>query len=414
MPSDDLQQLVDELAEQLHRSVAIDDPTVQHLLAASRHFGDEDELRVRALVNRSAPPPAIEAILRLGITRWTEPHRVDLRHVPGLDTRLAARFCVPIRCSGVLLGFLWLIDRDATLTREEIDAAVETAGRAGIALYRRLVRRTRSRARTEDLLAELVASDHDVRQRAVGDLRAEELIPDDATCFQVLATHHAPAEAPSAAQVALESATEEGMRALPAGTALMAAARTRAWLLLATAKPLDDERLYRVGARITSRYRAIAGSAARVGVGVGDPVGAVSEVITSHYQASVAARAALIVPSLEDVARWGKLGPYEILLRMPIDEMLRTPIPAIEALATGDSSGILTRTLEAYFDNACDARQTAELLCVHRATLYQRLHRIEQLTGCRFDRGDDRLALHLGVKLRALAASHRAELETEG
>jgi hypothetical protein len=45
---DRLQQLVDETAEALQRSVVLDDPQVRPL-CTSRHFDDADEVRVRAV-----------------------------------------------------------------------------------------------------------------------------------------------------------------------------------------------------------------------------------------------------------------------------------------------------------------------------------------------------------------------------
>ena len=38
------------------------------------------------------------------------------------------------------------------------------------------------------------------------------------------------------------------------------------------------------------------------------------------------------------------------------------------------------QTLEAYLDNGCDTKLTAEALFLHRASLYYRLQRIEAIT----------------------------------
>jgi DNA-binding PucR family transcriptional regulator len=63
----------------------------------------------------------------------------------------------------------------------------------------------------------------------------------------------------------------------------------------------------------------------------------------------------------------------------------------------------LVDTLEAYLDRAGDAKATAEALSLHRATLYYRLNRIEEITGARLKTGEDRLALHLGLRLARLS-----------
>ncbi|WP_132881395.1 helix-turn-helix domain-containing protein [Tamaricihabitans halophyticus] len=66
-------------------------------------------------------------------------------------------------------------------------------------------------------------------------------------------------------------------------------------------------------------------------------------------------------------------------------------------------------TLTEFFDHGGNIR-TADSLHVHRATRYQRLKRVEQITGCSLDNGDDRLMLHLDLKLRAITAVHHDQL----
>jgi len=42
---------------------------------------------------------------------------------------------------------------------------------------------------------------------------------------------------------------------------------------------------------------------------------------------------------------------------------------------------------------------------MHRATLYRRLERVEEITGLDLERGDDRLLAHLGLRLHRLNAT---------
>jgi DNA-binding PucR family transcriptional regulator len=62
----------------------------------------------------------------------------------------------------------------------------------------------------------------------------------------------------------------------------------------------------------------------------------------------------------------------------------------------------LVATLERYLDFAGDTRKTAGSLYLHRTSLYQRLRRVERLAGVDLANGDDRLALHLSLKLARL------------
>lgn len=400
MADDDLQAIVDELAERLKRSVAIDDPGIR-LLAASRHFGDEDPVRVKSVLNRSVSAEIVESVLAHGVAKWTSPGTVS---IPLPDC--LPRLCAPVRCNGLLLGYLWLIDTELALDPIEVGLAEDAATRAGVVLYRRLILHERSKARHEAILRELVSSDRTARVQAVEDLRAEQLFPEQVGRFQVLAVQFSGGD--DAAAVALESAVEEGLRAAHADIHLMAANRSRAWVLFAEpSRALLDG----VGARIAARFAALTRGGTRIVVGIGAPVEGLDLVVESYRQAFLAARASLLVPSVGDVARWGELGPYEVLLKLPVDELLlASHVPALAALERHDTHGVLLETLEAFFDNAGDVRRTADGLCVHRATLYHRLKRIELHTGCRLDRGDDWLTLHLGLKLRALASAYRQQV----
>ena len=58
-------------------------------------------------------------------------------------------------------------------------------------------------------------------------------------------------------------------------------------------------------------------------------------------------------------------------------ELIHPGLPKLFALQSKES---LVQTLEAYLDNGCDTKLTAEALFLHRASLYYRLQRIEAIT----------------------------------
>jgi len=400
----DLQSIVDELAERLQRSVAIDDPAIR-LLAASRHFGDEDALRVSSVMNRAVEPEIVDHILAQGISRWVTPGVVD---VAGAMPRL----CAPVRCNGMLLGYLWLIDQDGVFTEDETAAAGAAAATAGAMLLRRLLLHERSKARQEGILRELVSGDLAVRAQAIEDLRAEQLFGDESTQFTVLAVQCPASQATAAPQeVAFEAAVEDGVRAVADDVALMAANRSRAWILLVQRVPPSRAQVEAIAERITTRFRRLGAEQARPVFGLGGTVTALDDVVTSYRQALLAARAALLLPGIGTLARWGELGPYELLLKLPPEDLLNaSSVPALVKVEQEDTHDVLLTTLTGFFDHGGNIQRTADALRVHRATLYQRLKRIEQITGCSLDSGDDRLMLHLGLKLRVIAAAYRDQL----
>ncbi|HYI18135.1 MAG TPA: helix-turn-helix domain-containing protein [Solirubrobacteraceae bacterium] len=95
------------------------------------------------------------------------------------------------------------------------------------------------------------------------------------------------------------------------------------------------------------------------------------------------------------VVRWERLGALQLLAPLagaPVPEPLARLLPHPE----------LVETLEAYLDRAGDAQAAAAALFIHRTTLYHRLRRIERIAGADLRDGDDRLLLHMALRLRAL------------
>ena len=62
----------------------------------------------------------------------------------------------------------------------------------------------------------------------------------------------------------------------------------------------------------------------------------------------------------------------------------------------------LLATLETYLDLAGSVVETSKALRLHRTSLYYRLQRVAELTGMNLKNGDERLVLHLSLKLARL------------
>jgi DNA-binding PucR family transcriptional regulator len=118
---------------------------------------------------------------------------------------------------------------------------------------------------------------------------------------------------------------------------------------------------------------------------------------------------AMSAPEHGSPAGWADLGAFRMLARLAdapnAEELLHPGLPKLFELQSKES---LVTTLEAYLDNGCDTKLTAEALFLHRASLYYRLQRIEQLTGTSLKSGADRLALHASLKLARLLGMHPA------
>lgn len=385
MPSDRVQQLVDSLAEQLQRSVVVDDPQVR-LLATSRHFGDEDDVRVRAVLQRDAGSAAVAHVLGAGVAGWSRAGWIPAE--PGIG--MHPRWCLPLRWRGELLGLLMVIDAHAGLSGTET-ALIAAAG--------------------DQLAAVLVADRHAAdaataeRDAAVAALLSP--LPADreralvALAGTLPAGRHVRAVALRLTGVAPEDAEQAGAavrRALASRPGTPATAGADAGTaLLVTPGPLDDEAVAGAARRVVAEAQAVAAGRFGCVAGTGPAVVGLDQAWRSARTAELATRA---VPRLHPgpVVDGTALGVDEVLLRVPADAWDETALPAeLHALRAADPQGRLTATLAAWLDAGGNAPAAADALHVHRTTLHYRLDRVRELTGADLDDGATRLRLHLGL-----------------
>jgi sugar diacid utilization regulator len=404
--TDELQGIVDELATRLGRSVAIDDPSIR-LLAASRHFGDEDPVRIRVMLSRQAERTVVEYAHSCGISRCEKPVRV-----PGKpELSLRPRICVPIRWSGLLLGYLWLIDPDGQLTELEIDQAVTAADAASMVLYRRMLLHERERSRQEALLRDLVSTDVAARARAQDEIADSGPLTATGPVAVASVEIVSPPEgnATAEAHVALSAAVEEACRSEPVGRTLAQAQPRRALLLYSA--PTSPESVQAALAELAARALRVLSSSTngtlRGVAGVGSVQADVDGCPVSYRHARTAAKVAGLLRGFGPVATWDSLGVYALLLQLPRRDLVTDLCPpALLRLVRNDPSGRLLETAETYLDCAGDATRAARELHIHRTTLHYRLGRIQALSGSDLTNGSDRLSLHLGAKLLRLTGAY--------
>jgi sugar diacid utilization regulator len=121
-------------------------------------------------------------------------------------------------------------------------------------------------------------------------------------------------------------------------------------------------------------------------------------------QARTAALCARAQPALGPVAAYDALGSWALIAELWQKTRALPPAPIV-ALAEHRRSAPLIEALEGLLDHGGDVADAAKDLSMHRATLYRRLERVEEITGLDFERGDDRLLAHLGLRLLRLNAT---------
>lgn len=402
-----LQRLVDHLGNRLGRSVAIDDPHIR-LLAYTAHTSDVDNVRVGSIMQRSVSVELTDYLSSLGINNADDVFTVPARPDIGLTVE---RIGMPIRHEQALLGYLWLLRSDGPATDEDAEAVRDGAARAALVLQREYLTGELARGRERELLRDLLSCDARLRAEAAAALVEEELLVAGRVTALVASLRREPEE-PLGEQdrLALAAAVDHGRRRHAPRSALTLQRPDHA--LLAVVWPgTGEEPIERISHELAiamhERLRAESGDDA-CWVGIGSTHQRLTDLHQSYQEARRAADVARVTRTLGPVAPYRDLGVYALLAQLPSDELAAALHPGIRSLL--DRRGghdDLIMTLTAYLDNAGDAKRTVAELHVHRATLYYRLRRIEELSGLDLSNGDDRFAAQLSLKLARLVGSRR-------
>jgi hypothetical protein len=328
----DLQAAVDRLASAVGQSVLIEDVD-QHPVWWSTK-GAVDRTRTKTILDRRVDPQAAAVVRRFRLARATAPVRTPA--LPEAD--MWARWCMPIRHEGRLLGFLWVLDPDGTVT--ETDLLVECAELAAEAM----ARTRRSAESTRHLRDELI----DRLLRA----------PDGDVARELARLEHLPHDA----RVQVEAPGRAGGWRLPDG---MSAHVTGTRIRTATSgSPLPLVDLGQAVRRAGATRRAVAAGARP------DPVS------------------------------WDGLGAWRLVVEAPASLTVAQVHPGAQVLASR-MRGDLTATARAVLDTGGDVAAAAKALHLHRTTLYYRLDRILELTGVDLRDGPRRTDLQLALWLEA-------------
>lgn len=391
MSIEQLQKAVDDLAASLRRSVVIDDSSV-HLVVASRHFGDEDEVRVRAMLQREGADRALGHVLAQGVTHWTTAGVIP----PVPEIGMKSRVCMPIRWRAELLGLLIVMDADSTVTEEEL-RQISAAAADMSALLREMLQD--EDVGGEDALWALISPRNIVRRQALSEIADRRDLKQFAP---LVAVHLSAIEGEEATRGLGNTALAGGLRAEarddPAGM-LYAVRNSTAMILLGLGRASSRDRLASRVNRMVTKINDLSAQRLRWVGGIGGTVDGLDLAAESAEQAGVASSAARrLVPN--PVVFWDELGALASLLRIPPNGRTRNSLPdEVRRLLEIDGDGQLTATVRAFLDHGGSSTDAAAALHIHRTTLYYRLGRVEELAGLDFADGRTRLALHVGLEL---------------
>jgi len=392
-----LQELADATAHELDRPVAIDDRQGR-LLVHTEHRGVVDEVRLASILRQPMRPEVDDWVQSHDISTARHPVRV----LPNDRLGMCARVCAPIRYSDHLLGYLWLTDRDQSITDAELERLGQIAAAAGVAMHRELLLRDRGRER--ELVRDMLSEDGSVREDAARRLVELGLVERDGPTVVLVAS--TPPAVESVSRVAFETAASRVHRRLTPKHALHLLRPDHVLLVVSCNEPsVRRHGVAALAARVRDEISdALERSREPVRVAIGGRVERLEGARTSYEQAlSAAAVAGVVRERFGDVVSWDELGIYRMLAGLPLAETGQRMLhPGLRALLERPQTHFLVHTLECYLDHGGDVRATAAALYVHRATLYHRLRRVEEVGGIDLRDGEQRLELHFGLKLARL------------
>ncbi|MGW2327304.1 PucR family transcriptional regulator [Streptomyces sp. NPDC001700] len=403
---EDYQQLVDEITATLGAPATLENRDFALIAFGAQDSDDAEEptldpVRTRSILQRRSTAAVRAWFEAFGIARAQAPLRIPPD--PGAGVFMG-RICLPVRHRGVVHGYVWLLD-DGHLSDLELGGpttppdprlvrAMETTARIGALLA--------AEARAGEELGELL------RELLTGPPAAR-----DAACSGLHTALRGAADGPMALVAVLpwvpdtgEDEDHPGLPHLPGiaaacvipdETALAALIRLRAPTSLGPARATAEQLLRSPRTAAPDEPAPACGGGRESAAGVSEARRGLDELPAAWREALAAARAARADARFDPIAEWTAIGPYRLLATLP----QAAPDAAVRPLLERTHAE-LARTAETFLDCAGQASRTAQMLGIHRQTLYYRLSRVRQLTGLDLDAGDDRLLLHMALKAARL------------
>ena len=367
----DLQEIVDDLEAEIRRPISVEDRRWR-LLAHSAQPDEADPVRRSSILTRETSPDVVAWLDGLGLQRAR-----DLVDVPRNDELgMTRRGCLPIRHGDVLLGFLWVIVGDKPLSGAERAGLARGGEEVAANLWARHRAADERSRRTQTLLdALLVSGDPEAAAR---DLAATLRWPESG----VYAVAVCEGDESIAERLRRRRAAADLVWTADAGR-LVVLARDPSGLIAG----LVESGALAGGA--SGRFAQLAGA---------------RRALADAETAALCGRAR---PEFGPIAAWDDLGSWSLVATLWLAAGKPFPPFPIMQLAAHRRGDQLIEVLEGLLEAGGDVAAAAHTLHLHRATLYRRLERVEQITGLDLERGDDRLLAHLGLRLLRLYTATR-------
>lgn len=368
-----LDDLVDDMASLMEAPCTLEDPSFQLLGFSGQR--EVDLVRQRSILERGSSQDVQDWFNAHGIRDATDPVRTPADPQLGIVSRL----CVPARHLGRVQGYFWLLDPELKISPgtypDALRIAESTGALLGLAERKQAHRDALYRSVIEDRVDSARESAAELANAA--GLRMDEPV----TCVLV--------QRPGLPEQLASRPTRAGTLWVREDEAVSAV------VIKADIAPSTNGLADLLAA--TGLGRRVSALDGETTVGVGPSVRSLDDLARARTGATVAFRVARH-HGPGSVVRWADLGPLA-LLGVARDQDLRWATIPDRLARFLQQPGALVTTVATFLDEAGSVARTAERLRVHRQTIYHRLAQVEEATGLSLDLGEDRLRLHLAIRL---------------
>ncbi|WP_285726938.1 helix-turn-helix domain-containing protein [Psychromicrobium xiongbiense] len=430
MESQDVEQLVEDVAARLGRGLSLEDVDGV-LLAYSSNQTHADRVRVNFLLSKRVPADVSRWQLAHGVAVAVRPVVVPANEALGM----LGRICVPLMVRGYRVGYLWIqleesgsedvhregMQSSATAILGQLPAVRDQLDLlAAVLLDSHTAESEHRRAREQQFLAACAGE-----PAAQAELAAWPAFQPPASgsskagSWQVVCAVEvgvAQTEDPVAAVLTHRSAALQSTVGVDA-VVFTAGTPSHSVFLF------RDSQARAAHAGVLVHYQLELGKrlgrpAGRVVLGLSEPVSRLSALPVAYHQAQVAAQAGAVDAGFGELVECRDAGIYQLFAgsgapgRGPtgrgapgrVGERAASRVPdRVESVyyrrvRDEDSGHDLLPMLEMLYDSDAAVQQVADALHVHRSTIYNRVARVRRIIGTDPLRGAARLELHAALK----------------
>ncbi|MBA2874408.1 PucR family transcriptional regulator [Thermaerobacillus caldiproteolyticus] len=400
---DSLEEFADRISDLLQCPITIEDAN-HRLIAYSAHDDYTDPARTATIISRRVPEKVINSLWKKGVIpallSSMEPVRVETISEVGLGNRVA----VSIWKNNEVIGFIWALEADRTLSKDDMELLKKAAKAAKNKVLQLYMRKNKREERVQEFFWKLLTG-HITANEEIKENFAMMQIP-TAPLFSVLIFRFA-----SDITNDIEKQISYILQTTQQIHVLLYTVDRHDFILLAapksTLQPLHELNQFIIsfGTKMKERFHVNS---------IKSSFGGIYETY-EHIEKSY--KEALTVLAIKEkfpeqtstIYSYQQLGIYQffdlLLEKKRQGEFINSSLLKLQAYDEKHHTN-LVETFEVFFDHDSNVNETAKALNIHANTLSYRLKRIAEIGEINLHDINQKVKLYIDIKLAKYEALH--------